>query len=189
MKSVYWLRTDLRILDNEALTTCLQNNQEVIFVFAETKSLKRAGPIRKKFVYDCLTSLQSELEEQGNTVLKTELTLIDYLSTLQKNHPFDSLYFTQEYSWEERQEEGRVQSYCQNYNIAIHSFEQGTLIAQRDLPFPLEEMPFVFTDFRKKIELQLKIKPLVTSPFAHEVNQGLARLNHYLWESHAIEQY
>ena len=56
MKRVYWLRTDLRILDNEALTTCLQNNQEVIFVFAETKSLKRAGPIRKKFVYDCLTS-------------------------------------------------------------------------------------------------------------------------------------
>jgi deoxyribodipyrimidine photo-lyase len=189
MKSLYWLRTDLRILDNEALTTCLKNHQEVVFVFPETKSFKRAGLIRKKFVYDCLTSLESELQARGYTVLKTDLAFIDFLSSLQKNHSFDSLYFTQEYAWDERQEEGLVQTYCQDHNIAVHCFEQGTLIAQSDLPFSLEEMPFVFTDFRKKIELQLKIKPLVNAPFAHEGNQGLARLNHYLWKSHAIEHY
>ena len=189
MKSVYWLRTDLRILDNEALTACLKKNQKTIFVFAETNSLKRAGSIRKKFVQDCLSSFQSELEGQGYTVLKTELAFIDFLPTLQINHPFDSLYFTQEYAWDEKQEEGLVEKFCQDHNISVHSFDQGTLIAQRDLPFTLEQMPFVFTDFRKKIELQLKIKPLVIPPFSAQENQGLSRLNHYLWKSHAVQSY
>lgn len=187
MKAIYWLRSDLRVLDNETLTECLKTNQETIFVFAQTKSLKRAGNIRKNFVEDCFVSFKSELEEKGFTVIKTELFFSDFVST--NLHPFDSLYFTQEYAWDERQEEILVQKYCRENDIAVFCFDQGTLIAQRDLPFDLEKMPFVFTDFRKKIESQLKIKPLVDAPFTPKENAGVARLNHYLWKTHAIENY
>ena len=187
MKAIYWLRTDLRVLDNETLAECLKTNQEIIFVFAQTKSLKRAGHIRKTFVQDCFVSFKSELEEKGFTVIKTELFFIDFIST--HLHPFDSLYFTQEYAWDERQEEILVQKYCLENDIAVHSFDQGTLIAQRDLPFGLEKMPFVFTDFRKKIESHLKMKPLVDAPFTPMENAGVARLNHYLWKTHAIKNY
>ena len=189
MKALYWLRTDLRVLDNETLAECLKKNQETIFVFAQTKSLKRAGKIRKKFVEDCFDLFKSELEEKGFTVIKTELFIIDFISTHFQIHPFDSLYFTQEYAWDERQEEILVQKFCQENDIAVHHFDQGTLIAQRDLPFGLGQMPFVFTDFRKKIESQLKIKALVDAPFTPKENKGGSRLNHYLWKTHAIENY
>ena len=189
MKAIYWLRTDLRILDNEALAECLKKNQETIFVFAQTQSLKRAGALRKKFVEDSLASFQSELEEGGFTVLKTEHFFSDFLSTHFQSHPFDSLYFTQEYAWDERQEEILVQNFCQENQIALHRFDQSTLIRERDLPFGLHEMPFGFTEFRKKIESQLKVRPLVMPPFSVKENKGLTRLNHYLWKTHAIEHY
>ncbi len=189
MRAIYWLRTDLRTLDNETLSECLKKNQEILFVFAETQSLKRAGKIRKEFVQDCFALFKSELEEKGFTVIKTELLFSDFISALFVSHPFDSLYFTQDYAWEERQEEIMVQKYCLEKEIAVHCFDQGTLISQRDLPFDLEHMPFVFTDFRKKIESQLKIKPLVADPFSSVQNKGLVRLNHYLWKTHAIQNY
>jgi deoxyribodipyrimidine photo-lyase len=189
MKAVYWLRTDLRVLDNETLNECLKKNQETVFVFAQTKSLKRADGIRKKFVEDCFVSFKLELEEQGFAVLHTEDFFSDFISTYFLSSPFDSLYFTQEYAWEERQEECLVQKYCLENNILVHSFDQGTLISQRDLPFSLAEMPFVFTDFRKKIESELRIRPLVPAPFSPKENQGMARLNHYLWKTHGIQNY
>ena len=189
MKAIYWLRTDLRILDNAALCECLKKNQETIFIFAQTKSLNRAGEIRQKFVDECFFSFKSDLEERGFTVLKTDLLFPEFIATLFSSHSFDSLYFTREYAWEERQEEILVEHFCREHDIALHPFDQGTLIAQKDLPFSLQEMPFVFTDFRKKIEVQLKIKPPVPAPFSSRDNKGLAILHHYLWKTHAIENY
>jgi len=189
MKAIYWLRTDLRILDNEALAKCLKSNEETIFVFAQTKSLKRAGIIRRKFVEDCLASFQSELEERGFTVLKTNLFFSDFISTLFHSHPFDSLYFTQEYAWDERQEEILVQNLCKENQIAVYQFDQSTLIRESDLPFSLQGMPFGFTEFRKKIESQLIIRSLAVAPFSSKENKGLTRLDHYLWKTHAIEEY
>ncbi len=189
MKSIYWLRSDLRILDNQALSECLKQNKETIFVFAQTKSLRRAGAIRKKFTHDGRINFQSELESKGFLVLKTQLNFSDFLTSLLKQYPFDKLYFTKEYAWDERQEEIQVENFCKLNQISFHSFDQGTLIAENDLPFTLNDMPFVFTDFRKKIEANLKIKPLAESPFEGAENKGLQRLRYYLWESRAIERY
>ncbi|MDH4467324.1 MAG: FAD-binding domain-containing protein [Bacteriovoracaceae bacterium] len=191
MKIIYWLRTDLRILDNKTLAECLRKNQETIFVFPQTKSLKLAGKIRKKFVEDSFNLFKTQLEENGFTVLKTELCFPDYISNLWQSHPFDSLYYTQEYAWDERIEENLVKKFCHEKNITVHHYDQGTLIALNDLPFTLNAMPFVFTDFRKKIELQLKIQPLISAPapFTSFENQGTNRIKHYLWKTHAIQHY
>jgi deoxyribodipyrimidine photo-lyase len=189
MTSLYWVRTDLRVLDNETLTECLKKNQETIFVFAQTKSLKRADDHRRKFFYQCADEFQMILEKQGFTVLKTELFFADFLPSLLKTHPVHQLYFTKEYAWEERSEERLVEEFCLKNEIQVHSFDQGTLIRQNDLPFRLEEMPFVFTNFRTKIEQSLTIKPLVSQPFSSPDNPGLERLKHYLWKTHAIQKY
>jgi deoxyribodipyrimidine photo-lyase len=189
MTSLYWVRTDLRVLDNETLTECLKKNQETIFVFAQTKSLKRADDHRRYFHNKCADEFQMILEKQGFTVLKTELFFADFLPSLLKTHPVHQLYFTKEYAWEERSEERLVEEFCLKNEIQVHSFDQGTLIRQNDLPFRLEEMPFVFTNFRTKIEQSLCIKPLVSQPFSSPDNPGLERLKHYLWKTHAIQKY
>jgi deoxyribodipyrimidine photo-lyase len=121
-----------------------------------------------------------------------------------KSHPITSLYFTQEFALDERLEEKFVSEFCEAHNIIIHRFDQSTLIAENDLPFKLDKMPFIFTEFRKRIEQQLKIKPPVPPPFetaAFEIkhdsskqflggeDHGLARLWHYIWKSDAVQTY
>jgi len=51
---------------------------------------------------------------------------------------------------------GWFNNFFHENQITLHSFDQGTLIQQIDLPLTLEEMPFVFTDFRKKLNHTLK---------------------------------
>lgn len=189
MKAVYWLRNDLRISDNEALVQCLKGHQETVFVFASTKSIKRSGPIRQTFIQKCFLSLKSELEGRGFKVLQVDVSFSHFLPELRKSFDFNHLYFTQEYAWEERQDEQLVLDFCLKYNIQAHSFDQGTLIAKPDLPFALKDMPFVFTDFRKRIEAKLLVRPLAPAPFSPKESEGQARLNHYLWKTHAIQDY
>jgi deoxyribodipyrimidine photo-lyase len=189
MKAIYWLRTDLRTFDNEALTRCLNENRETLFVFAETQTFRRAGKIRKAFIQDCCDSFQSEMKGRGITVLKTSLSFTDFLSSHDEAASCDTLYFTKEFAWEERQEEIQVQRFCEENQIAMHSFDQGTLVQEKDLPFKLSEMPFGFNEFRKKIESELLIRPPTPGPFSGKENKGLARLNHYLWKTHAVQTY
>ena len=184
MKAVYWLRTDLRILDNQALSECLKNPQAVV-VFAQTKSLKRAGPIRKDFIRNCVESFKSELLGQGIEFVETDLQFSEFILSFS----FDRLYYTKEYAWDERQEETQVELFCKNKNVVTYSFDQSTLISLNDLPFSLENMPFVFTDFRKKIEAKLMVRPLHPAPFESKQNRGLERLHHYLWKTDAIQDY
>ena len=199
MKTLFWLRTDLRTFDHEALSDCLSraasriaNAADVVFVFAETPSLKRAGPIRRKFVQEAFASLESKLTREGFTVLQTPLRFTEYLQRELAQSPhgvFSSLTYTRECAWEERQEEKHVDALCAKHGISVHAFGPSTLIREEDLPFTLDQMPFVFTDFRKRIEAQLRVAPPVASPLSNEETPALARLHHYLWGSHAIQTY
>lgn len=189
MRSIYWFRSDLRLLDNEALSQCLSKNKETIFIFAQTKSFKRAGSIRKNFLTDHISEFIRQIKDTGFNVMETDKEFSEFISTLHDSHPFDELYYTQEYAWEERLEESKVGDFCRLNNIMIQSFDQGTLIAEADLPFSLQEMPFIFTDFRKKVEQNLKVRPLVSYPLSIKENPGLKRLKYYLWESKAIDHY
>ena len=189
MKSIYWLRTDLRINDNLAFNEFLNSSDELLIVFAQTKSFKCAGPIRKKFILECFESLKICLEKNGVKVFKTDLPFFDYLVQESSSEKISSLYFTNEYAFDERQEELHVLDFCDQHKISAFSFDQGTLIKKNDLPFSIENMPFVFTDFRKKVEADLRITPLTNGPFTQIQNQGLSRIQHYLWETHRIQTY
>ena len=202
MKSLYWLRSDLRIRDNEALLACLKLGGESVVVFAETASLKRAEHFRRFFINESLLEFKNKVEHLGLQFIQTELSFSDWLNA--EPRAFDSLLFTREHAWEERLEEARVEELCQQWGTQVLAFHQGTLVSQTDLPFAVADMPFVFTEFRKKIEATLKVRPLLTQPalslsqssttnvqrpLTGGEDQGLARLEHYLWNSDAVQTY
>jgi deoxyribodipyrimidine photo-lyase len=197
MKTLFWLRTDLRTFDHEALSACLRDEtstkSDVVFVFAETLSLMRAGEHRRRFVQEAFDTLRATLTREGFQVIQTPLRFAEYLQSLLVTRVPQSvpsaLYYTRECAWEERQEETHVHALCAEHEIPVHAFGPSTLIAEEDLPFTLEQMPFVFTDFRKRIEAKLSVRPPVASPLKSDETPALARLRHYLWGSHAVQTY
>ena len=196
MKSLYWIRSDLRTTDNEALATCWRDSSQVTFVFAPTASLRRAGPYRKSFYLECLSAFREELQSQesppATQMVNTDQSFPEFLQGLSPSETPDRIYFNKEFAFEERQEESEVERLCHDRGITLHPFEGSTIIAQSDLPFSLDQMPFIFTDFRKKVECYLtvySVKPLVTSPFYIRENPATARLHHYLWNTHSVQRY
>ncbi len=192
------------MIDNYTLDYCLAQHQKIIFIFTETKSFKKASFFRRKFIQESLVELKEKLTPMGHEFLVTEFFFYDFLQILHKTKSLSSIYFTKEYAWDERIEEKLVEEFCLKNKILFHSFDQGTLIAQDDLPFKLEEMPFIFTDFRKKVEADLKIKAMTgdldllknrtnKKPQDQILKGGesraLDRLHYYLWESKAILNY
>jgi deoxyribodipyrimidine photo-lyase len=190
MKAIYWLRSDLRTHQNEALNEFLSRGEdEIIFVLPETKSFKRAGLFRKKIINECFENFKNDINFLKCQIIQTSELFSEFLSSYCKDQQLTSVYFTREYAWEERQEELLVEKICGENGIKTYSYDQGTLIAQDDLPFSIENMPFIFTDFRKAVESDLKVRKTVCGPLKEKCNKGLERLFFYLWESRAIDSY
>lgn len=202
MKSIYWLRSDLRTQDNAALLKCLEMSPEAVVVFAETRSSLKTGTLRRRFVDQALQDLRPKLEALGLTFLRTEKSFLEFISELKDPSRCTTLFFTKEFAWDERMEERSVIEFCQEQDVQIFTFDQATLIAEVNLPFALKDLPFFFTDFRKKVESNLYVCPLLppppdctnTTPLKERglvggEGPGLARLTHYLWETDAIQTY
>ncbi len=157
MKGLYWVRNDLRLQDNLSLNAFLEECQEGLIVWCPTKSNSRAGMHRQEFLEDSLFHFNSSLKLLGQHLHIAENNAAVEFEKIVRQFSIEKIYFSSLSSQEEKSEEEKVIKICLSYNIDYFSSDQETLINERDLPFELENMPYIFSDFRKKVELNLKI--------------------------------
>ncbi|MBC7429614.1 MAG: DASH family cryptochrome [Bacteriovorax sp.] len=211
MRGVYWVRNDLRLHDNKALNSFLGDCKLGFFLWCPTQSYLRAGEIRKQFIDESLEHYSNSLSIFGQSLKTSNNAILTELEELYHKTPFESLYYTEAYSFEENKEELAVKNFCKLKSIQLLSFDQETLVHESDLPFLVSEMPFIFTDFRKKLEASLKIRSPVNLPFIKQdqllptailslhtcsslVFKGgeqaaLDRMKEYFWQKKAILSY
>ncbi len=210
MKSMYWVRNDLRLMDNKTLSHFCAKSKSGFFVAAKTPSMDRASTFRRQFYQESLSHFAIALREKNQTLFQTEMFFADFLESYLATNTMEALFYSKEIAVEEIHEEQRVLEICQKHQVQVFGFSQATLIAEEDLPFTPLDLPFVFTNFRKKIESSLRIRePLeipkiwpeswgesselnpgnVSSPFSGGESFGLQRLNHYIWETQGVKTY
>lgn len=219
MKSLYWVRNDIRLADNCTLTEFCVQSQSGFFVASETRSLQRAGNFRRHFYNESLFEFDKSLQNVNQKLFKTELLFADFLESFLLTNKIDALFFSEESASEERAEEQRVRQICQTHQITVRSYAQATVIASGDLPFKISDMPFVFTSFRKKVESALVLKPCIGIPtlwpkpladcndaekfgfvaiekqkvlnsqFIGGEAAATARLQHYVWDTQSVQNY
>lgn len=206
MSAVYWLRNDLRLKDNVILEAFAKESTGA-FLFIESRSLKRAEEKRLSFIDSELAHLAFELKSFGQKIYRSKDPLIFTLEKIHAHSPIKTVYFSNEYAVEEKEDEKLLINFCQYHKIKIiHDYQQ-TLIHLHDLPFSkIEDLPFIFTDFRKKIEDKLIIRSEIPTPIALPKNlnlttlfpsiipeekkeTGLKRLEYYFFTSHKVKTY
>lgn len=173
-KGLYWVRNDQRLDDNETLRALCEQVESAVFVMFETPSARRAGVYRRGFLDSSVVDFEKQLRERGHKlhVLGSTVfgTTIDFL----KLNQIDALFFSEEPTWEEVQEEEHMCTLAAQLGIPVFRFQQDTLIKIKDLPFALYELPRPFTNYRKKVEMDLKISAPIdvptTWPKAAELN-------------------
>lgn len=169
---IVWFRNDLRVKDNITLVKAVQSGQEILPVycfdprmFEETElGIPKTGVLRTKFLIESVSNLRENLRELGADLIILQGKPEEELVKFAEKYEVQAIYFSKEVTAEERNVDNALDSAAWGKGIATESFWQSTLYHLDDLPFPINQLPEVFTQFRKAVEKMSDIKEEYPTP-------------------------
>lgn len=171
-KILVWFRNDLRLHDNEVLVEAIAKSDEILPVycfdprhFAVTNyfSLK-TGVQRANFLIESVAALSKSFQKFGGNLLvrigEPEVILPELVSTYEINE----VYHHREVATQETAVSTAVEDLLWKLKVNLKHFIGHTLYNKEDLPFPIKDIPDVFTQFKKKTERDAIVKPCFLTP-------------------------
>jgi len=166
-----WYRNDLRIKDHEALNEACKENERVIAVycfdpgqFQKTRfGFIKTGKFRSKFLIESIAELRENLKGLNISLLIFQQKPETSIPSLIAEYDIHNVYFQKEWTSEELEVEKTLISKIEE--VRFHSYYQQFLYHPEDIPFnDFQDIPKVFTDFRKACEKKSDVRSLIESP-------------------------
>lgn len=167
-----WFRKDLRIHDNEILTEAVRKGNKIIPVYCfdprhfELTSFKtlKTGAIRAQFLIESVSDLRQSFQKAGGDLIirlgKPEIILPELVA----QYNVHEVYHHREVASEETGVSALVEDALWKLKINLKHFIGHTLYHKEELPFPINNIPDVFSNFRKKIERDSSVRPCFDAP-------------------------
>jgi deoxyribodipyrimidine photo-lyase len=167
-----WFRNDLRVRDNESLFRAVEQAQTIvpIYVFDERQfgttrfGFKKTGAFRAKFLLESIANLKQSLQTLGSDLVIRIGKPEQILRELARELNAQAIFFSEESTDEELTVERMLKRALHECAVKVHTFWQSTLYHKNDLPFAIEHLPDVFTQFRKQVEKMSKVRPTFPAP-------------------------
>ncbi len=168
---ILWFRNDLRLHDHEALAALAPHvslllpvfiYEEKLFKKTPLTALARISPRRRQFLDETVQDLKKKLQKIGSDLLILRGQPESLLPVLAAATQASVIHAQKEYTYEEVASEKAVASQLTHCKLSF--FEAQTLIAPSALPFDVQQLPNIFTEFRKKVELSCRIRRSWSSP-------------------------
>ncbi|MDG1276650.1 MAG: DASH family cryptochrome [Algoriphagus sp.] len=171
---IVWFRNDLRVKDNVTLTKAVQSGKEILPVycfdprmFEKTElGIPKTGYYRAKFLIEAVADLRDTLRELGADLIVLQGKPEEELIKLAEKYEAQAIYFSEEVTSEERHVDNFLETNAYAKGIATESFWQSTLYHLDDLPFPVNQLPEVFTQFRKSAEKMSEVRAEYPNPIS-----------------------
>jgi len=163
--SLVWFRNDLRIHDNSSLLNAVNTSETVIAIYCfdprqyklDSYGFKKTEKFRAKFLIETITDLKTQLSKLGIPLFVYNDFPETSIAELERQFKFDALYLQKEWTQEEHEVFKLVQSIWDD-TFTIHQNYNQFLYHPMDLNFDITKLPEVFTNFRKQVEKQCKIR-------------------------------
>lgn len=167
-----WYRTDLRLHDHEPLHAALKTGATVIPLycfdprhFEQTSfGFPKTGAYRAQFLIESVEDLRQSWRSLGSDLLvrfaKPEAVIPDLVKSL----GITDVYYHSDVTTEERAVEDALEQALDDLDVNLVEFWGATLYHPDDLPFTVEQLPEVFTSFRKKVESRSTVYPTFPTP-------------------------
>ncbi|MBU3713739.1 MAG: DASH family cryptochrome [Ferruginibacter sp.] len=171
-RAVIWFKTDLRLHDNETLNKALDQSDEVIPVYCldddhfttNDFGFKKTGNFRAQFLFESLTDLDRNLHKIGSGLILLKGKPEIEIAKIAKIFNAEKVFAKKESVYEELITQGKVEKELNKINCILEAYSTDTLYHPEDLPFIINDMPNVFTDFRKRVEKSSIIRQLIPKP-------------------------
>jgi deoxyribodipyrimidine photo-lyase len=167
-----WYRHDLRVHDHEPLYRAILENASIApfycfddRLFGTTSfGFPKTGAFRGRFLRESILDLRSSLTELGSNLIVRKGKPESIIPLLVQEFHFSKIYYYREVTSEELAIERAVKQSLSGFNVQIKFFDGTTLLHPDDLPFEIEKVPELFTNFRKPVERDFIARSLYPVP-------------------------
>ncbi|TVR14431.1 MAG: DASH family cryptochrome [Balneolaceae bacterium] len=163
--NLVWFRNDLRTKDNPVLNSAISSGTTAcIYCFnlrqfeSNPYGFPKTDSQRARFLIESVGNLRKKLD--GNLIVRIGKPE-DIIPELIEKHGCTSLLYQKEHTSEEIYVEEQLKN---KISRPIHRFTDQLLYHPDDLPFSFDELPDVFTQFRKKLEKFAEVREPVEKP-------------------------
>lgn len=160
MRILVWYRNDLRVHDHEPLHRAAQRGTQVVPLycidprqFGKTAfGFPKTGAFRAQFLLESLADLQRSLRHLGSDLILRQGHPETIIPELVQQFQIDAVYWHEEVTAEELAVEQPLATKLEAMGVQGERFWGATLYHPDNLPFGLEKLPQMFTQFRKQVE-------------------------------------
>lgn len=165
--NMVWLRDDLRLADNPALTAAIQDGRPVVVVYTldeMSEGIRPLGAAAKWWLHHSLAALDRALSAQGQRLILRHGPALDVLLGLVEEIGAVGVTWNRRYGEGERAVDATLKANLKERGVRVESFqanllcEPWTVRTQGDQPFR------VFTPFWKACRAQLSPRPPLPAP-------------------------
>ena len=167
-----WFRNDLRLHDHAPLYQAIKSGSEIIPVYCfDPRHFKttpygfpKTGPFRAQFLLESLADLRQSLRNLGSDlVIRHGLPEVE-VPQLVESLSVKTVTFNREVTSEETTVEQALRDRLNRMDVNCERYWGATLYHPQNLPFPLQEIPDVFTQFRKRVEQSTSVDLALPAP-------------------------
>lgn len=171
-KSIVWFTTDLRLNDNECLVQAIEQSDEVIPVYCIEDQyfqitefgFKKTGNFRAQFLLESLIDLDKRLRKLGSGLIVVKGIPEIEIFKLAEKYKTQKVFTKKQVGYEELVVQSKVEIGLKKIYVTLETIDTTTLYHPDDLPFTINSIPEVFTDFRKRVEKDTKVRKLIPAP-------------------------
>ncbi|MCL7987786.1 deoxyribodipyrimidine photo-lyase [Sphingobacterium sp. lm-10] len=165
-----WFRNDLRLHDNEILLEAVQKADLVIPVYCFDPRYyttnkyggKNTGVVRAQFIRETVQSFKESLRSLQGDLMTYWGYPEEIIPRLAAKYDADEVYHHREVAQRETKISEKVESALwQSNRINLKHFIGHTMYHKEDLPFPVRDIPDSFPLFKKKIERESQVRPVL----------------------------
>lgn len=179
-----WFRNNLRVNDNEVLNKALENHKHVIGLYCfdprqfktELFGFKKTERYRAKFLIETVENLKQSLHRLNIELFVYYELPEKVIPKLVNQFKINSIYLQKEWTNEEVEVLEGIKLNCRT-NISFKEYYDQFLFHPEDINMPFEDIPEVFTNFRKYVEKHSLVKP-INQPTVAEPIQNLSNLTY-----------
>jgi deoxyribodipyrimidine photo-lyase len=170
--AIVWFKTDLRLEDNEALLKTIAYGDTVlpVYCFDDTEfeitkyGYPKTGSFRAQFLLESLSDLDANLRKIGSGLLILKGNPEVEIPKIASQYKAMKVFAKREVAYEEKKMEAKVQEALFKIRCELETLSTSTMYHAEDLPFAIKNIPDVFTQFRRKTELDASIRAVFEKP-------------------------
>lgn len=167
-----WYRTDLRLHDHEPLYQAAKTGAQIVPIycfdprqFGKTSfGFPKTGSFRAQFLRESVADLRQSLRLLNSDLIIRIGKPENEIPLLAQQLGATAVYYHREVTAEETTVEAALQQALDAQHVQFKGFWGHTLYHPDDLPFSLEQLPELFTSFRKQVEQQSTVYPCFAQP-------------------------